>query len=85
MGLTPEKQLEQFGLTHEQGQELLRLTGILKKNYEVAAVNSEVAQRSFGEWLSDVLPSVGKALGMAATIISKLLRSVATLVYAFRN
>ena len=81
MGFTPE-QLKEFNLTPEDGQELLRLTAKMEQSHNAKALNSAVARRSFGEWLSDVLPAVGRALGVAANVVSKLLRSVAVLINA---
>lgn len=82
MDLTPQ-QLKESGLTLEEGRDLARLVTKLEQNHQVIAQNDAVAQRSFGEWLSDVLPKVGKALGVAANIISNLLRSIAAVVNAF--
>jgi hypothetical protein len=82
MDLTPQ-QLKESGLTPEEGSQLARLVTKLEENHQVMAQNNKVAQKSFGEWLSDVLPKVGKALGMAANVISNLLRSVAAVVNAF--
>jgi hypothetical protein len=81
MGLTTEE-LKELGLTPGEGQDLLRLTAKLEQNHTATALNSQVARRSFGEWLSDVLPSVGKALGVAANVVSNLVRSVAALLNA---
>lgn len=83
MDLTPQ-QLGELGLTPEEGRDLVRLTTKLEQNHQVMVQNNEVAQRSFGEWLSDVLPKVGKALGVAANVISNLLRSIAAVANAFR-
>jgi hypothetical protein len=82
MGSTAEQQLEQLGLSPEERQDFLRLAAKIKQNREVTAQNQEVARRSFGEWLSAVLPSVLKGLGVAANIITKLLNSIATLINA---
>jgi hypothetical protein len=81
MSLTPE-QLREVGLTPEEAQDLVRLNAKLEQNYKAQALNGEVARRSFGEWLSDVLPAVGRALGIAANVVSKVLRSVAALINA---
>jgi hypothetical protein len=82
MDLTPQ-QLKESGLTPEEGSELARLVTKLEDNHRVMVQNNEVAQRSFGAWLSVVLPKVGKALGVAANVISKLLSSIAAVVNAF--
>jgi predicted DNA-binding protein (UPF0251 family) len=81
MSLTAE-QLAEFGLTPEEGQDLLRLTTKIEQNQKAKAENSEVARRSFGEWLSDVLPKVARALGIAASAVSKLLNSITGLINA---
>jgi predicted DNA-binding protein (UPF0251 family) len=81
MGLTAE-QLADLGLTPEEGQNLLRLTTKIQENQKARAQNSEVARRSFAEWLADVVPKVAKALSIAASVVTTLLTSISELAKA---
>jgi len=77
------QQLAKLGLTQEEGSEYLRLTTKLKQNHEAMVQNGEIAQRSFREWLSDVIPEIGKALKIAANTISDIIRGVAEILRYF--
>jgi hypothetical protein len=75
MDLTPQ-QLAELGLTPEEGRDLVRLTTKLQQNHQVMVQNNNAAQRSFGQWLIDVLPVVGEAIGLAKEIVSNIKRSI---------
>jgi predicted DNA-binding protein (UPF0251 family) len=79
MSLTAE-QFEELGLTPEEGRDLLRLTTKIEQSQQAQAQSSEIARRSFEEWVSDVLPKVLKALGIAAGVVARLLNSITDLV-----
>jgi hypothetical protein len=78
--MAQRSKLESQGLSPDEAQTMLKLVDKMKSSYETRKENATIARRSFAEWLKDTMPAVGRALGMAASAISKVIGSLAELI-----